>query len=114
MGVPDWLSELAPEEDPEDEQDAMHGDASDDMDLMDDLRGQLTFEGEDGASPTVTPSGRSRERGRSGSRSRRSKGGASSLGLYAWQKFILSILLFFNVAIVGLMVLIMLGRIAIF
>ncbi len=110
MGVPDWLSELAPEAESDDAPDMMEDASAEDLDLMDDLRGQLGGEGAGAEAAPVPKSSPKRRRNVKKS----SRGASSSLGLQAWQRFVLSVLLFFNVAVIGLMLLIMLGRIGIF
>jgi hypothetical protein len=98
MGIetPDWLSEIAAEGDALD--DAQQGEGFDDLNLMDDLRSQM--DDDEIATPAEEAS----------ASSRRQTG--LELGMRAWQRFFLSVLLFLDVAIVGLLFLIIFGRIA--
>ncbi|MBN1875371.1 MAG: hypothetical protein JXA33_14170 [Anaerolineae bacterium] len=100
---PDWLRDLAPEDDePLASQPAMTIQQSVDVEdegMMDDLRRQMgavdTEPGPETARPAV------------------SSGASNFGGLVAWQRFVLSLFLFLDVAVVGMMFLVMLGRIVI-
>jgi len=93
--TPDWLSELTPRSEDESE---TENEPTDSLDLMADLRNQIDVAEE------ATPPKESRTRGRSRN---------IDLGLLPWQQFFLSVLLFLDVAIVGLLFLVMLGRMVI-
>ena len=93
--TPDWLTELMPgaeEEPPVGQEEAGAAD------MMTDLRGQMD---EAGAEEALEKAPRPR--------SSRSVFG----GLRPWQRFVLSILMFLDVAIIGLLFLVMLGRVVI-
>ena len=100
MGIetPDWLSEIAAEGEALDN-DEQEGASFDDLGLMDDLRSQM--DAEDIITPADEVSRASRRRA------------SLEFGMLAWQRFFLSVLLFLDVAIVGLLFLIILGRIVI-
>lgn len=113
--MPDWLSELMPAADEEPPQKAapedadlmpLHTDAKsslrarpqeaapEDVDMMDDLRSQVVAQE---TAPVVAPKK---------ARSRYVLG-----GLLPWQVFFLSVLLFLDVAVVGMLFLVMLERV---
>ena len=100
MGIetPDWLSEIAAEGEALDNNE-QEEDTFDDINLMDDLRSQM--DAEDIIAPAEEVSRPSRKRA------------SLELGMRPWQRFFLSVLLFLDVAIVGLLFLIILGRIVI-
>ncbi len=75
------------------------------LDLMADLRSQMDVP--EVAAPTAAELARPKAR-----RQPRSSGGME-LSLLPWQQFVLSVLLFLDVTIIGLLFLVMLGRIAI-
>jgi len=114
---PDWLRELAPEEAededipsreppapaspspasasaPVEEDEIAAG--NDDWDMLGDLRGEM--EAEEAASEESKP---------------RRKSSRRIAGLLPWQRFVLALLAFFDIAFVGFLFLVMLGRIAI-
>ena len=113
---PDWLRELAPEEaEDEDipsreppapaspspasapvEEDDVSAAGNDDWDMLGDLRGEM--EAEEAASEESKP---------------RRKPSRRIAGLLPWQRFVLALLAFFDIAFVGFLFLVMLGRIAI-
>ncbi len=97
--VPDWLNELAPRSDEETQADVEDAEAND-IDLMSDLRSQMeTSEETETNEPRRT--------------ARRRQNRQLELNLLPWQRFFLSILLFLDVTVVGLLFLVMLGRITI-
>lgn len=91
--TPNWLSEITSAADNDQE------DTLDDLNLMDDLRDQID------TADVITPA-------EEASISRR-KRASFEFGMHPWQLFFLSVLLFLDVAIVGLLFLIILGRIVI-
>lgn len=91
--LPDWLRELTPQETND----------ADSAAPPPDWRREVTPEAP--AAPQEPAAPRSSRR----RRSRRSAAG----GLRPWQRFVLALLLFLNVAIIGLLFLTMLGRIVI-
>lgn len=115
--IPDWLRGLAPKEEGEEEEAAVgfappppvmkepevEAEAPG-LDLMADLRTQMSDVADE---PTAADLARAEPR----RRARASSGLA--LNLRPWQQFILSVLLFLDVAVIGLLFLVMLGRIVI-
>ena len=114
---PDWLRDLAPEdaEDkempfrepqtsaPQDlpsqvsaEEETERPVRNDDWEMLGDLRGEM--EAEEVSSEEPQP---------------RRKSGRRIAGLLPWQRFVLALLAFFDIAFVGFLFLVMLGRIAI-
>lgn len=91
----DWLSELTPRSEDEDR---TENEPTDSLDLMADLRNQMDVTEEAPPPRESRPPTRSRN---------------IDLGLLPWQQFFLSMLLFLDVAIVGLLFLVMLGRMVI-
>ena len=109
--IPDWLRGLAPDMDDDDAPIAppvplMAEEPEEEagLDLMADLRSQM--DGAEAVIPTAAELARPRPR-----RQPRPSGGVE-LGLRPWQQFVLSVLLFLDVTIIGLLFLVMLGRIA--
>lgn len=102
-GVPDWLSELVPEVEDED---ASVGAATAERGLFDDLLEPSAAATTPAKKSTAAvPSSRKRKK-----TSRRRKS-SKRLGLYPWQQFVLSVFLFVNVAVVGMVLLLILERI---
>ncbi len=104
--IPDWLQELSPfggeEAAPSQEPPEPESAAQEEVNVepaVDDLRQMVAME----ESPP-----REKSRPRQRSRDRRSDG-----GMLPWQRLVLAVLLFLDVAVVGMMFLIMLGRMVI-
>lgn len=91
--LPDWLRELTPQE-------------------TDDAGTAATTPGWLHEVPPEAPAAPPEPAAPRTSRRRRSRRSATG-GLQPWQRFVLALLLFLNVAIIGLLLLTMLGRIAI-
>ncbi len=103
--LPDWLRDIAPEDD-EDDLDILGPDMvveeESSEDLMTSLRTGLQGSDADEEADAV-------------STSRRSGGGAGIFDfLFPWQRFILSVFLFLDILVIGLLFLTVLGRIAFF
>jgi hypothetical protein len=98
--LPDWLRDIAPDDEEEDEfsiiADELPDDVSDD-ELMDSLRTELDETEEALYEPEVRQSG----------------SGVLDF-LLPWQRFVLSVFLFLDVLVIGLLFLTMLGRISMF
>lgn len=109
-GMPDWLAELAAQS--EDSGDVVGQLAPDsgavgDIGDLDDLRTQI----ESSDTFAVDEDSGDLEQPRSSSRKGKKRGRVSK-GLLAMQRFVLSVLLFFNVAVIGFIFMIILGRFA--
>ena len=98
--LPDWLSELAPK-DGEEEIAPVVEESDVAPDMMADLRSQFDETDAPTAAEQAVPKAQRRQRS------------SLEFGLMPWQRFFLSLLLFLDVTIVGLLFLVMLGRIAI-
>ncbi len=107
---PDWLRDLAPEDAEDDDipspaslgasslaaEEDESATENDDWDMLGDIRGEIESE-EAAAEETVS----------------RRKSSRRIAGLLPWQRFVLALLAFFDIAFVGFIFLVILGRIAI-
>lgn len=108
--MPDWLRGLAPDMEDEETPAApapvlAEEPENEGLDLMADLRNQMDV------AETPEPTAADLARPRPGRQTKATT--KSELSLRPWQQFVLSVLLFLDVAIIGLLFLVMLGRIAI-
>lgn len=128
--MPDWLRDLSRGVENAEDNMPAEPEPEPEIDPLADLRSQMNEEPESAAS---MPAADSRHRGeskrevvnslierlgsdkpesrRAGSRSQSSRSRRGAMGLLPWQSFVLSVLLFFDIAFVGMLFLVMLGRV---
>lgn len=109
--MPDWLKDLSRGVTNDDEEDMLvepEPEPEPELDPLADLRSQMGGDELESVEPMPEPV-------RAASRPRRRSGGSrrNAMGLLPSQSFFLSVLLFFDIAFVGLLFLVMLQRIAI-